>query len=125
MIMKPLIFCIEDDLDIQFLLKLSLVNLGGFNVLFASDGNEALKLLDNAKPDLLIIDWMLPEMNGVQLLKKIRKNNDYSRIKSILLTAKTDIKIIIGDDCLLFDEVIIKPFDPLKLAGRIAKYLHI
>ncbi|TVQ71853.1 MAG: response regulator [Oceanospirillales bacterium] len=121
--MKPLILCVEDDLDIQFLLKLSLENLGGFEVIFASNGYEALKLLDCAKPNLLIIDWMLPEMNGAQLLKKIREKEDHNYIKSILLTAKANINLILGNDCLLFDDVIIKPFDPLSLADQIKKFL--
>lgn len=122
--MKPLIMCVEDDHDIQYLLEMSLISIGGFDVCLASDGLDALRKLETLSPDLIIVDWMMPDMNGMELSKKIRECKDFKNTKLLLLSAKTNVIQLLGDESNLFDEIIIKPFDPLSLPSLVQKHLY-
>lgn len=119
MIMKILIA--EDELAMQKILKLYFEN-AGYEVDVASDGEGAFDKLCQNKYDLLIADWMMPKMNGIQLCEEIRS---YSLpIKIIMLTAKSEIENEITGLSCGADDYIRKPFEPKILLLRVQKLLQ-
>ncbi len=118
--MATILIC-EDDLDIVELLKLYLTS-NKFDVISTSNGVEALEILKNNHVDLLISDIMMPEMNGYELIKKIRETNLYLPI--IILSAKImDVDKVLGFD-IGADAYITKPFNPLEVIANINAILR-
>ena len=110
----------EDDTDIQEVLRLYLVN-SGFEVVSAYDGSEAYELMLSGKPDLALLDIMMPVINGYELTKKIR---EISNIPIIILSAmNADSDKILGLD-IGADDYITKPFNPLEVIARIQSNLR-
>lgn len=110
----------EDDTDIQEVLRLYLVN-SGFEVVSAYDGSEAYELMLSEKPDLALLDIMMPVINGYELTKKIR---EVSNIPIIILSAmNADSDKILGLD-IGADDYITKPFNPLEVIARIQSNLR-
>ena len=110
----------EDDTDIQEVLRLYLVN-SGFAVVSAYDGSEAFELMLSEKPDLALLDIMMPVINGYELTKKIR---EISNIPIIILSAmNADSDKILGLD-IGADDYITKPFNPLEVIARIQSNLR-
>lgn len=111
----------EDELDMQKILKLYFEN-AGYDVVTASNGKEAFEKVCQDKFDLLIADWMMPKMNGIQLCKEIRF---YALpIKIIILTAKSEIENEITGLSCGADDYLRKPFEPKILLLRVKKLLH-
>lgn len=112
----------EDELDMQRILKLYLEK-EGYEVSVASNGKEALEKLCKDNYDLVIADWMMPIMNGVELCKEIRF---YSLpVKIIMLTAKSQVEEEITGLTSGADDYIRKPFEPKIVLLRIKKLLQI
>ena len=110
----------EDDTDIQEVLRLYLVN-SVFEVVSAYDGSEAFELMLSEKPDLALLDIMMPVINGYELTKKIR---EISNIPIIILSAmNADSDKILGLD-IGADDYITKPFNPLEVIARIQSNLR-
>jgi len=110
----------EDDTDIQEVLRLYLVN-SGFEVVSAYDGSEAYELMLSEKPDLALLDIMMPVINGYELTKKVR---EISNIPIIILSAmNADSDKILGLD-IGADDYITKPFNPLEVIARIQSNLR-
>ena len=110
----------EDDKDIVELLTLYLEN-EGFQVIAANDGKSAYELFKKERPDLAILDIMMPEMNGYELTQKIREK---SNIPLIILSAKTqDSDKILGLD-IGADDYVTKPFNPLEVVARVKSTLR-
>lgn len=111
----------EDELDMQKILRLYLVK-AGYEVAVASNGQEAFDMLCEGQYDLLIADWMMPVMDGIELCKEVRA---YSMpIKIIMLTARGESEHEIRGLTCGADDYIRKPFDPKILLLRIQKILH-
>jgi two-component system, OmpR family, alkaline phosphatase synthesis response regulator PhoP len=109
------VLVVDDDTKIVELVKLYL-NRDGYTVLTAYDGNEALRLARDSHPDLIVLDIMLPGMDGLQVCRMLRKE---SSVPIILLTAKTtEQDRIVGLD-LGADDYVTKPFSPKELAARV------
>ncbi len=110
----------EDDPDIQEILKLYLEN-AGFTVIRAENGADAYKLIEQEHPDLALVDIMMPEMNGFELTKRVRK---VSRMPILILSAmNADSDKILGLD-IGADDYITKPFNPLEVVARIKSNLR-
>lgn len=93
----------------------------GFHVLTTNTGNQALQLIDTHSPNLIILDWMLPEMSGLEICREIRKKSD---LPVIMLTAKSDEPDrVIGLE-MGADDYITKPFSLRELAARIRTVLR-
>lgn len=113
------IMYIEDEPDITAIAQIALGDMGGFNLTCCSSGREALKKAPEFKPDLFLIDVMMPEMDGPTTLKELRKIPEFEQTPVIFMTAKAqaaEIKEYIAMGALC---VITKPFDPLKLTDTI------
>lgn len=113
---------VEDDEDILMIARLALADLGGFEVLQCSSGAEALKQAAGFAPDLLLLDYMMPEMNGMQTLQALRTMPETARVPAIFMTAKA-METIEGDmSGLGVLGRITKPFDPVTLPADIRRY---
>ncbi len=109
------VLIVDDDVKIVELVKLYL-NRDGYGVLTAYEGTEALRLARQSHPDLIVLDIMLPGMDGLEICRTLRSE---SSIPIILLTAKTtEQDRIIGLD-LGADDYVTKPFSPKELAARV------
>ncbi|MDR3563038.1 MAG: response regulator transcription factor [Negativicutes bacterium] len=113
------ILIVDDDLHIRELIKVFLKN-AGFEVFEASDGGEALSKLETTKADMVILDIMMPNMDGWQLCRELRTSFD---IPLLMLTAKGETSQKIKGFELGTDDYLVKPFDPLELVARVKALL--
>ena len=124
--MRSKILIVDDEADILTLLEYNLKK-AGFKVISAKDGPEALELTKKERPDLIILDIMLPSMEGTEICKVIKKDEVTSHIPVIMLTAKgEEVDRIVGLE-LGAEDYITKPFSPRELILRvraILKRLH-
>lgn len=117
------ILIVEDEKDIRELIHFHLLR-SGYEIYEAADGQSALDLMDNIKPDLLILDIMLPIYNGIEVCKRIKSNPISAKSKIIFLSAKgEEVDIINGLD-LGADDYITKPFSPRVLLARVNSVLR-
>ena len=120
---KELIYSVEDDDNIRDLIKYT-VEEAGFNIECFANGKEMLEALKNNIPSLILLDIMLPDMEGTDILKIIRTDYAHLPIKVIMLTAKSsEINIVTGLN-LGADDYILKPFSVLELIARIKANLR-
>ena len=121
--MKQKILAVDDEVDILKLLQYNLSN-AGFDFISAEDGPEAIELATMALPDLIILDLMLPNMDGMEVLKVLKSNPDTRRIPVMMLTAKgEEIDRILGLE-LGADDYVVKPFSPRELVLRVKTILR-
>jgi DNA-binding response OmpR family regulator len=116
--MRKRILVVEDDLDLVELLGFNLKK-AGFSVGTANDGIEALKKARSLAPDLILLDWMLPELDGLAVCEILRRDPDTASIPIIFLTAmSSQLARFTGLDAGA-SEYITKPFSPKLLLERI------
>lgn len=119
---KEQIFIIEDDKHISKLVKYNLEK-AGYGCAVANDGEEALDILSKERPDLIILDIMLPKMDGFELCRVIKQDVKLKNIPIIMLTAKgEEVDRIVGLE-LGADDYVVKPFSPRELILRIKAIL--
>ena len=120
---KKTILIVEDDEDIQQLVSYNLIK-AGFLVEYGDSGEQALEKIKSQAPDLVLLDIMLPGMDGTELCRILRSNRQYSEIPIIMLTAKgEESDIILGLDHGA-DDYITKPFSPKILLSRVKAVLR-
>ncbi len=116
------ILVVEDDQNISRLLKYNLEK-SGMRCMIAESGEKALELIDAAPVDLIILDIMLPGMNGFGVCREIKKNPDFADIPLLMLTAKgEEIDRVLGLE-LGADDYVVKPFSPRELLLRVRAIL--
>jgi two-component system, OmpR family, response regulator len=113
------ILIVDDDAHIRELVKVFLHN-EGFDVIEAGDGLEALKKLESARADLVILDIMMPNMDGWELCRQLREATD---IPLLMLTARGETSQKIKGFQLGTDDYLVKPFEPLELVMRVKALL--
>jgi len=121
--MKPSILLVEDEAPLVTMLTYNLEK-AGFEVRAAMDGEEAMLMLAERVPDLVVLDWMIPKLTGLEVCRQIRRGKATSRLPVILLTARAE-----EDDRLRgletgADDYITKPFSPKELIARIRAVLR-
>lgn len=122
-VLKQRILLIEDDPDIQHLVDYNL-SREGFEVHAVSDGNLGLDAARRLRPDLILLDIMLPGLAGNEVCKKLKTDRNTQDVPVIFLTAKTDeIDKMIGFE-LGADDYVTKPFSPRELAARVKAVLR-
>ena len=115
--MKKKVLVVDDEKDIVDILKYNLERENEFEVFTAKDGKEALELAENI-PDLILLDIMMPELNGFEVCKQLKNNPVTSKIPVIFLTAKeNEIDEILGLE-IGADDYISKPISPRKVLAR-------
>ena len=120
---RPLILLVDDEPEILILLRDFLQK--DYNLIFAQDGREAYDKVLSQKPDLIISDVMMPDMDGIELCSQLRENFDTSHLPLILLTAKAEIEDRIAGLKAGADSYIPKPFHSGHLKIRIEKLLQL
>lgn len=109
----------EDEPDIQTIARFALVKLGGFDLEVCASGEEAVRKAPGFKPDLLLLDVMMPDMDGPAALEAIRQLPSLSEVPVIFMTAKIQAHEVDEYERLGAIGVIAKPFDPVTLAGQV------
>ncbi|HLG30618.1 MAG TPA: response regulator transcription factor [Candidatus Brocadiales bacterium] len=117
------ILVIDDEKDLIELVRYNLEN-DGFQVVSAADGYKGLRLAKETRPDLVLLDLMLPGINGLEVCRSLKKNDETSGIPVIMLTAKgTEADIVAGLE-MGADDYITKPFSPKVLVARVKTALR-
>ena len=120
---KEIILIVEDDTDILNLLAYN-VRSAGFEVVTAEDGYNALTLARQHHPNMVILDIMIPGIDGLEVCRELKRNPDTSAVPVIMLTAKgEEIDRIVGLE-LGADDYVVKPFSPRELILRIRAVLR-
>jgi CheY-like chemotaxis protein len=110
---------VDDDEDIVEITRMALQLVDTFELHQCSSGNEALRVIGSVKPDLLLLDVMMPEMTGPELWEKVRAQPEFAALPVVFMTAKAENRISdeLRDRGAL--EVVTKPFDPMTLGAQI------
>lgn len=120
---RDLVLVIEDEREIRELISLHLLR-NGYGVQAVCCGDEAQTFLKDNEPDLLILDWMLPEQSGVDFLKEFRMTLKGRNKPVLMVTAKTDPEDVVYALDSGADDYIIKPFDSTVLMARVKALLR-
>lgn len=110
---------IEDDPSIQEVARVALEIVGGFTVMSCSSGMEGLEKLEAFAPQLILLDVMMPEMDGPATLVKLRQTASAASLPVVFMTAKVQSHEIEEYHQLSAAGVIVKPFDPMTLANQL------
>lgn len=118
------ILIIDDEETIQTVVQFGIKMAAGWEVLIAGAGEQGIQMAQTEKPDVILLDVLMPDMDGITIFRVLRSQSETKRIPVILLTAKTQ-----SADTQQFDElgvsgVITKPFNSLNLPAQIAQILH-
>ena len=122
-LMRFKILIVEDEPEIRELLKFSLER-ADYDVIEAESAEAAISLLADKKPDLAVVDWMLPGMSGVALAKRLRKDDFTSDIPLLMLTARSEETDLLKSFDAGFDDYMSKPFSPKELIARLKALLR-
>ncbi len=117
------ILIVEDEEDILVVLKYNL-HKAGYRTLEAPNGETARKLIREATPDLILLDLMLPGINGLDLCKILKKDEATRSIPIVMLTAKSSEADIVAGLEMGADDYVVKPFSPRVLLARIQTVLR-
>ena len=117
------ILIVDDELNQIELIRYNLEK-SGFKTLSANDGEQALEIIYGEPLDLLIVDWMMPKMSGIELCQKIRSDKDIKTLPIIMLSARSeDADKSLGLDTGA-DDYMSKPFSPMELVSRVKALLR-
>ena len=119
---QSLVVVADDDALLRSLVEFKLKGRG-YRVLTASDGDEALRLVQTHRPGLVVLDAMMPGMDGVEVLRRIKADADLAGTPVVMLTARKLESDIVGALQLGASDYLVKPFIPEELAMRIARLL--
>ncbi len=120
----PTIQIVDDEEDIRELIAVNLLREEDYKILEAADGLEALQLAKSGRPDVIILDLMLPEMDGATVFRNLREDPRTKSIPVIMLTAKGRLEEKIAGLELGADDYLAKPFSPKELILRVRNLLR-
>ena len=115
------ILYVEDEPDIRMVAQMALEAVGGFNVIACASGAQALAAAPQAQADLLLLDVMMPGMDGLSTLAALRKLPATAHTPAIFMTAKVQASEVAAYKAMGALEVIPKPFDPMTLSEQIRR----
>ncbi len=117
------ILVVDDDTDIRELIEFKLVSMG-HEVVSERDGEGGLAAARSELPDLVVLDWMMPRLTGLEVCVALRDDPDLARVPIILLTAKAQEADVQRGFAAGADDYIVKPFSPRELASRVDALLQ-
>ena len=112
--MAKKILAVDDEKHIVRLIQVNLER-AGYEVATANDGAQALEMVAQDKPDLIVLDWMMPQLNGMETLKRLKANEATADIPVIMLTAKSQDQDVFKGWQSGVDSYLTKPFNPMEL----------
>ncbi|WP_336365631.1 response regulator [Marinobacter sp. C2H3] len=113
------VLCVEDDADIRAIAELALADIGGFETRLCASGDDGLKEAVDFAPDLVILDVMMPGMDGPETLRALRQLPDLGPVPVVFMTARLQDSEVADYLAQGVIGVIPKPFDPLTLAEEL------
>lgn len=113
------ILCAEDEVDIQTIVQISIWSKSNYEIKICDNGKILLECVEDYNPDLILLDVMMPEMDGPTTLKNLRLNEKTKNIPVIFITAKAQVHELKSYDDKDIIGVIKKPFDPVLLCSNI------
>ena len=117
---EPLVLAVDDEPGVLRLIKLELATQG-LRVITATDGEEGLRMAEQQRPDLIVLDIMMPDISGLEVMRRLRER---SSVPIILLTAKDHDQDKVRGLDLGADDYLIKPFNPEELSARVRAVLR-
>ncbi len=121
--MKPYIIIAEDEDALSTLLNYNLEK-EGYEVGVASDGDEALVMIKERQPDLLVCDWMMPKVSGIEVCRRLRQQSTTRNLPIVMLTARSEESDRIRGLDTGADDYVVKPFSMVELMARIRAVLR-
>ena len=121
--MKPVILIVEDDPALVELVKYNLEK-DGYDTAIATDGEMALTLVEEQEPVLVVLDWMLPKLSGIEVCRRLRQRASTAKLPIIMLTARGEEDDRIKGLESGADDYIVKPFSPSELTARVRAVLR-
>ena len=121
--MNPLVLIVEDEAPLVTLLRYNLEK-AGFRVAEAVDGDEALTMVEEEAPDLIVLDWMLPMVSGIEVCRRLRRRPQSRNFPVIMLTARGEESDRVRGLDSGADDYVTKPFSPEELIARIRAVLR-
>jgi two-component system, OmpR family, phosphate regulon response regulator PhoB len=121
--MADIVLVVEDEADVVDLLRYNLAK-AGFSVLIACDGLEGLKIARKSRPDVVVLDLMLPGMDGYHVCKELRKLSDTEALPILMLTARDELSERVHGLEVGADDYVTKPFSPRELVLRVQALLR-
>ncbi|MDH3756696.1 MAG: response regulator [Gammaproteobacteria bacterium] len=115
------ILYVEDDADIRKIVSMSLEMVGDYTVAACGSCSDALEVVDDFGPDLLLLDVMMPEVDGPATLRALRSRESAAGAPAVFITAKVQAGDMAHYKRLGVFDVIVKPFDPMSLSDRIGQ----
>ena len=112
---------VEDDPDIQVVARMALEAVGGYTVEICSGGQQALQVVEGFGPDLVLLDVMMPDMDGPTVLYHLRERAATARLPVVFMTAKAQAHEVSAYREMGALDVISKPFDPMLLSAKLAE----
>jgi two-component system alkaline phosphatase synthesis response regulator PhoP len=119
----PTVLVVDDDPVIQKLLQVNF-EMEGYDVVIAGDGEEGLAMAREEQPDVVLLDVMMPKMNGLDVAAAMRSDATTEGIPIIMLSAKAQASDVQAGLDLGVDDYVTKPFDPLELLDRVSAILN-
>ena len=120
---KQKILLVEDEASIRSMLRYAF-EIKGYLIYEAANTAQATQLLQQDKPDLIILDWMLPQQTGVSFVRQIRRHTEWENIPVLMLTAKADEEHKVEALECGADDYVVKPFSPPELLARVKAILR-
>jgi len=121
--MTPHVLVVEDEDSLATLLQYNLEK-EGYDIALAGDGEEALLLVDERLPDIIVLDWMLPKISGIEVCRRLRQRNETRNVPIIMLTARGEESDRIRGLDTGADDYVVKPFSMTELTARIRAVLR-
>lgn len=121
--LQPTVLIVEDEPPLVELISYNLEK-AGFQVQIARDGDEAMLAVAEQKPDLVLLDWMLPYVSGIEICRRIRRNPETRDLPIIILTARGEEDDRIRGLDAGADDYVVKPFSPSELIARVRAVLR-
>ena len=121
--MSSRLLVVEDEEALAILLQYNL-DKEGFEVAIASDGEQALRMAAERRPDILLLDWMLPGISGVEVCRRLRMGSETRNIPIIMLTARGEQRDRLQGLSVGADDYVSKPFVMSELAARLRALLN-
>ena len=118
------ILCVDDEPSISALIR-QILKMAGHEVSIANDGFEALKMVSEREPDLIVLDRSMPGMDGIAVCREIKANPFLSRVPILILTALATVDFKIEGFDAGADDYLVKPFEPRELTARVNSLLRL
>ena len=123
MALTPHVLVVEDEDSLATLLQYNLQK-EGYEVSLAGDGEEALLMVDERLPDLIVLDWMLPKVSGIEVCRRLRQRNETRNVPVVMLTARGEETDRVRGLDTGADDYVVKPFSMTELSSRIRAVLR-